>query len=188
MFAHFCYCKRICDQKKTNEFQSEFCSRVFPQIFDNHNTFEDIIIDERDFPEGLNKLFEKDSLFSLSICYNHALCINIQRAKLYKCKYFIFITKPKKLSKRFLLRLLRLLRLYLNYFCSLLSQIELKEKQKIFFRQQIWIFAADLMHGFCLNAKFEYFNNLFVSMKIPGTYTSTCYKIVNDRPDFIDLT
>ena len=87
-----------------------------------------------------------------------------------------------------MLRLLRLLRLYLNYFCSLLSQIELKEKQKIFFRQQIWIFAADLMHGFCLNIKFEYFNNLFVSMKIPGSYTSTCYKIVNDRPDFIDLT
>ena len=84
--------------------------------------------------------------------------------------------------------MLRLLRLYLNYFCSLLSEIELEEEQKIFFRQQIWIFAADLMYGFCLNAKFEYFNNLFVSTKFQENYTSTCYKIVHDYPDIIDLT
>ena len=160
VFAHFCYCKRICDQKKTNEFYCEFCSRVFPQVFDNHIIFEYIIIDECDFSEGLNKLFEKDSPFSLRVCYNHALSINTPRAKLYKCTYFTFIRKPKKLYKRFLLSMLRLLRLYLNYFCSLLSEIELEEEQKIFFRQQIWIFAADLMYGFCLNAKFEYFNNL----------------------------
>ena len=44
------------------------------------------------------------------------------------------------------------------------------------------------MYGFCLNAKFEYFNNLFVSMKFPENYTSTCYKNVHDCPDIIDLT
>ena len=44
------------------------------------------------------------------------------------------------------------------------------------------------MYGFCLNAKFEYFNNLFVSMKFQENYTSTCYKIVHDYPDIIDLT
>ena len=75
-----------------------------------------------------------------------------------------------------------------NLFFSLLSEIELKEEEKIFFRQQVWFFAAYLMYGFYLNAKFEYFNNLFVSMKFTKNYASTCYRIVYDRPDFIDLT
>ena len=80
-----------------------------------------------------------------------------------------------------------MIRLCLIYF-FLLSEIELKEEEKGFFRQQVWFFAADLVYGFCLNAKFEYFNNLFVSMKFTENYASTCYRIVNDRPEFIDLT
>ena len=118
--------QRIFDQTKTNEFYCEFCSHVFPQIFDHHNAFDEIIIDKRDFSEGLNKFFEKDSLFSLDVCYNHALWINTPRVKLYKCTYFTFIRKRKKLHKWFSSVLIRL---YLNYFFSLLSEIKLKEEK-----------------------------------------------------------
>ena len=108
VFAHFCYCKRTCDQKKANEFYCEFCSQIFRQIFDHRNAFEEIIIDKRDFPEGLNKFFEKDLLFPLDVCYNNALWINTPRVKLYKCTYCTFIRKRKKLHKWFLNVLIRL--------------------------------------------------------------------------------
>ena len=41
---------------------------------------------------------------------------------------------------------------------------------------------------FCLHAEFGYFNNLFASMKSPENYAATCYRIINDHPEFIDLT
>ena len=37
VFSHFCFCKRTCDQKKSSECYCQFCSRIYMQIFDNHN-------------------------------------------------------------------------------------------------------------------------------------------------------
>ena len=45
VFSHFCFCKRTCDQKKSNECYCQFCSWIYLQIFDNHNTFQGIIVD-----------------------------------------------------------------------------------------------------------------------------------------------
>ena len=70
----------------------------------------------------------------------------------------------------------------------MLNELNLKETQLIFFRQQIWVFASDLMYEFCLHVEFEYFNNLFVSLKFPENYTATCCRTINDHPKFIDLT
>ena len=44
------------------------------------------------------------------------------------------------------------------------------------------------MSEFSLHAEFDYFNNLFVSMKFPENYIATCYRIINDHFKFIDLT
>ena len=102
VFSHFCFCKRTCDQKRSSECQCQFCSRIYLQIFDNHNIFQDIVVDEPDFTREFDNFFQKTSLFSLDVC--------------------------------------------------------------------------------------QYFNNLFDSMKSPENYTATCYKIINDPPEFIDLT
>ena len=37
LFSHFCFCKRTCDQKNSSECHCQFCSRIYPQIFDNHD-------------------------------------------------------------------------------------------------------------------------------------------------------
>ena len=83
---------------------------------------------------------------------------------------------PSKLFKSFLSVLISL---YLNYFFSLLNELNLKETQLIFFRQQIWVFASALMYDFCLHVNVNYFKKLFDSMKFSKDYTAVCYKILN---------
>ena len=106
VFAHFCYCKRVCD-KKTTERHCELCSRIYPQIFDYYNTFEDIIIDNLDFPEDFSKFFRETLLISLDVCYDHSYFINLQKAKIYKCMYFKFIRNPRKRFQKMLSVLVR---------------------------------------------------------------------------------
>ena len=81
-----------------------------------------------------------------------------------------------------------LIRLYLNFFLSLLNEINLKEIQQTFFRRETEIFAYDLMFDFCLNIDINYLNTLFSSMKFPNDYTTVCYKIVNRHSAVTDLT
>ena len=95
---------------------------------------------------------------------------------IFNCTYFSFIKAPNKLSKSFLSALIRL---YLNYFFSLLNEVCLKETQHIFFRQQIWVFASGLMYDFCLHVNIDYFNKLFQSIIFSEAYTVTCYRILN---------
>ena len=147
VFSHFCFCKRVCDQKKFSECYCQICSRIYSQIFDNHNIFQDIVVDEQDFTREFNNFLQKTSLFSLNVCHDHTLFIDSKKAKIFKCTYFSFINMPTKLFKSFLSVLIRL---YLNHFPSLLNEVCLQETQQIFFRQQIWIFASNLMYGFCL--------------------------------------
>ena len=112
VFSHFCFCKRTCAQKKSSESYCQFCPRIYPQIFNNHNTFQDIIVDERDFTCEFNNFFQKTSLFSLNICHDHVLFIDSKKTKIFNCAYFGFIKKPTKLLKSFFSVLIRL---YLNY-------------------------------------------------------------------------
>ena len=184
VFSHFCFWKRTCDQKKSSECCCQFCSWIYPQIFDNHNTFQDIVVDEWDFTCELNNFFQKISLLSLNICHDQALFIDSKKAKISNCTYFSFIKMPNKLLKSFFCVLIRL---YLIFFLCWMNSIW--KKQLLFFREQIWVFASDLKYEFCLHAEFEYFNNLSVSsMKFPENYTATCYRVINDHPKFIDLT
>ena len=81
VFSHFCFCKRTCDQKKSNECYCQFCSRIYPQMFDNHNNFQDIIADERDLTREFNYFFQKTSLFSLDLCQDHALFVDSKKLR-----------------------------------------------------------------------------------------------------------
>ena len=131
VFSHFCFCKRTCDQKKSSECYCQFCSWIYPQIFDNHNTFQHINVDERDFTREFNNFFQKTSLFSLNVCHDHAHFIDSKKGKIFRCTYFSFIKTATNSV--------------LNYFFSLLNELNLKETQLILFRQQIWVFASDLI-------------------------------------------
>ena len=44
VFSHFCFYKRTCDQKKSSECYCQFCSRIYQEIFDNHNTFKTLLL------------------------------------------------------------------------------------------------------------------------------------------------
>ena len=78
-------------------------------MFDQHNTFQDIIIDTHNFSNDFCKFFK--SIISLDICFDGGYFINMQKAKIYKCLYFHFIRNPSKLFLKFLSILIRL---YLN--------------------------------------------------------------------------
>ena len=80
-FFFFLFCKRTCDQNKSRECYCQFCSRIYPQIFDNHNTFQDIIADERDFTHEFNNLLQKTSLFSLDICHDDTLFTDAEKLR-----------------------------------------------------------------------------------------------------------
>ena len=77
--THFYFCKRVCDSKKVTECYCELCSGVYPQIFDLHNTFEDIAIDSRDFSDDFCKFFPP--LISLDVCYDSGYFINTRKIK-----------------------------------------------------------------------------------------------------------
>ena len=76
VFSQFCFCKRTCDQKKSSGCYCQFCSPIYPQVFDNHNTFQDIIVDEQYFTREFNNFFQKTSFFSLDVCHDHTLFID----------------------------------------------------------------------------------------------------------------
>ena len=95
-FFFFLFCKRTCDQNKSRECYCQFCSRIYPQIFDNHNTFQDIIVDERYFACKINNFFQKTSLFSLDFCHNYTLFIDSKKGKIFNCTYFSFVKTPTK--------------------------------------------------------------------------------------------
>ena len=97
---------------------------------------------------------------------------------IFNCTYFSFIKTPNKLSKSFLSALIRL---YLNFFFSLINEVCLKETQQIFFRQQIWVSASGLMYDFCLYVNIDYFNKLFQSIRFSEAYTAACYRILNQH-------
>ena len=65
VFAHFCFCKRTCDKKKSRERYYIFCYRIYLQIFDDERIFNDIIIGERDFTPEFNEFFSGMSFFLL---------------------------------------------------------------------------------------------------------------------------
>ena len=71
--------------------------------------------------------------------------------------------------------------MYINYFFSLLNEAEvnLKDTQLVFLREEIWIFASNLMYDFCLHVSINYFNRLFHNMRFSEEYTAACYKILN---------
>ena len=52
-------------------------------MFDQHNTFQDIIIDTHNFSNDFCKFFK--SIISLDICFDGGYFINMQKAKIYKC-------------------------------------------------------------------------------------------------------
>ena len=83
---------------------------------------------------------------------------------------------PTKLFKLFLNVLIRL---YLNYCFSMLNELNLKETQLIFFRQQIWVFASDLMYDSCLHINVNYFKKRFDRIMFAKDYTAVCYRILN---------
>ena len=68
VFARLFFCKRTCDKKESKEHYRNFCSRIYPQIFDDEYIFNDIIVDERDFISQFNRFFRGKSLFYLDIC------------------------------------------------------------------------------------------------------------------------
>ena len=77
VFAHFCFCKRTCEKKKSRKCYFQFCSWIYPQIFDNHTTFQDIIVYERDFTPEFNRFLRTTSPFSIDVCHDHAFFMDL---------------------------------------------------------------------------------------------------------------
>ena len=135
VFVHFTLCKRRCGKKERYELFCNFPSQITSQIFNKEYSFNDIIINERDFSREFNFFFFFfKSLFSLDICRSHALFINTKKVKIFGCTYFEDI----KTSNNFFRALVSiLLRVYLNYILSLLNEVEFREYQATFFRQEV---------------------------------------------------
>ena len=93
-----------------------------------HNTFQDIIIDERDFTIGFNKLFYKRSLIPLDVCHTGSFFNKRFRDKTKCCRNFVSIRSPRNLFSK---NLGILLRVYLNSFFSLLSERNLASAQSV---------------------------------------------------------
>ena len=81
IFAHFCFCKRTCDNRKRKERYCNFCSRIYAQICNDENVFHDIIIDEEDFISQFNEFFKGMSIFSLDVCHTHSLYFCTKKLK-----------------------------------------------------------------------------------------------------------
>ena len=81
VFLHFYFSKKKCDHKKSTEHYCEFCSWIYPQLFDSYVAFQDIIIDDRDCTLGFNKFSEKTSLFFFDIRLNHAFFIDAKKLR-----------------------------------------------------------------------------------------------------------
>ena len=135
-----------------------------------------IIIDKQDFTLEFNKFFEKTSLFSLDDCLNHTFFIDGKKAKIFKCAYFNFIQTPKNLFKVFLTILIRL---YLSSVFSLLNEVNLNQTHQMFLRQQIWLFASDLIYDFCLHVNTDSLKKLFDNLRFLKNYTTSCYRDSN---------
>ena len=175
-FSHYCFCKRSCDHISSKELYCEFSSRIYPQIFDRQVCFQDIIIDERDFTLDFNHFLIKTSLFSLDICHESAISINVKNSKKYCCTYFCFIETPNILFNSYLSSSARV---YFSYLFSVLEEVQLKEVQLITFRDEIWISACHLMHDFCLHVDINYFKRLFDNMRFSKQYSASCCRILN---------
>ena len=77
VFNYYYFCKRSCDFNSDGTYVNQLCeqySLIYPQIFDMRNTFQDIIIDEKNFTDNFNKLFYKRSLMNLDNCYTGTFC------------------------------------------------------------------------------------------------------------------
>ena len=81
VFFTFLILQKNLRPEKSNECYCQFCSRIYPEIFDNHNTFQDIIVDEQDFTCEFNNFFQKTSLFFLDVCHDHTLFIDSKKLK-----------------------------------------------------------------------------------------------------------
>ena len=74
------------------------------------------------------------SLFSLDIFRSHSLFINTKKVKTFGCTYFEDIKTSNNFFRAFVSILLRV---YLNYILSLLNEVEFREYQATFFRQEV---------------------------------------------------
>ena len=184
VFERLCFCKRTCDKKESKEYYCNFCSRTYPQIFDDEYVFNDIIVDERDFISQFNIFFRGKSLFYLDICQTHLLRINTRKATIFGCTYPEDVKTP---NKHFRVFLSILIRLYVSYFFPILKEVELNEEQAKCLWKQIWSYAASLLCDFCHHVDVNYFNLLLHYMKYPEDYKSNCFKIIN-KHFVVDLT
>ena len=174
IFDHFCHCKRSCHYNSDSTYVDEpceQCSLIYPQIFEMHYTFQDIIVDERDFTIGFNKLFYKRSLISLDVCHTGGFFNKRFWYKTKCCQHFVSIRRPRNLFSKFLVILWRV---YLNSFLSLLN---LASAQSVFCRQETWRFCSGLMYDFCLNANALYFETIFCLWKHGKDFKCLLYKI-----------
>ena len=106
----------------------EQCSLIYSQIFDMHNTFQEIIIDERGFTDDFNELFYKRSLMNLDVSHTGTFFIKRFRDKTTSCQNLILICSPRNIFSKFLSVLLRI---YLNSF-FLFSELNLPSSQLSF--------------------------------------------------------
>ena len=63
VFHIFEFAKELVTKKNLVSVNFNSVLQFFPQISGNHDTFQDIIVDEQDFTCKFNKFFQKTSLF-----------------------------------------------------------------------------------------------------------------------------
>ena len=105
----FCFwsCDFISDGTYVDQ-TCEQCSLIYPHIFDMHNIFQGVIIDERDSTDDLDKLFCKRSLMNLDVFHTGTFFNKRFRDKTTSCQNFISISGPRSLFNKFLSILLRI--------------------------------------------------------------------------------
>ena len=116
VFAHFCFSKRTCEKKNLESAIANSVLEFIHKFLIIILLFKTLLFMKEILLLSLIDFFKKLHLFLLTF-------MALKTVKIFRCTNFTFIRAPNKLFKAFLSILMRL---YLNYFFSLLSEVCLK--------------------------------------------------------------
>ena len=95
VFVHFTLCKRRCGKKERYELFCNFPSQITSQIFNKEYSFNDIIINERDFSREFNFFFFFLNLYFLLIFVAVMHFLSTQRKLKFLVVHILKTLKPQ---------------------------------------------------------------------------------------------
>ena len=114
---------------------------------------------------------------NLDVCHAGTFLKNIFRDNKQVVKILFWFVVREVLFSKFL----SILRIYLNSFFSLFSDLHLPSCQLVFPSQETWGICSDLMNDFCCDPNVLYVEKIFCSLKQDKDFKSLCYKINHSK-------